>query len=148
MLIDGNFCTHLFIFYKNALGTRVLEHEDLFFSATWDIPETEWLERAIYYFNTARSKALAAGSLEPLAILVKDTNSYQVNWADRKEEPIVVEEVGTFRKAIWANGECDAHLEPPGFWKTAFDSDSLLNAILMLHQSIHPKYKVDQADRI
>jgi hypothetical protein len=126
----------------NSVGQRIINHEDYFFSETWDIPETEWLEKAVYILDKARLNATNAGYSEPLCLRVKDSNTYQVKLANGTEEKISVMEAGDTRTATGVRGTCDARLEPPGFWKTVPGSDDILAAVLMLHQAIHPKYKI------
>lgn len=145
-LIKGELCTHNFTFKANPISARNLHREPYYYSRIWDIPETEWLEKAIYYFDEARSASLATRVAEPVSILVKDHSNYEVKKADGSAETITVNEINDLRTATGPHGTCDAHLEPPGFWKTAPEADSMLAAILMLHQAIHPKYKIATAD--
>lgn len=147
MYIKGELCSPKFTFQMNPLSSRVLHREKYYFSKVWDIPETEWLEKAIYSLDEARSAALAVGAAEPISVTVKDPFSYEIKRVDGSTDTITVKETADLRTASWPHGTCDAHLSLFGLWKTAPEADSMLDAILMLHQAIHPKYKVAKSEQ-
>lgn len=145
--IKGELRAPKFTFEINPLSSRVLHREKYYFSKVWDIPETEWLEKAIYSFDQARSAALAVGSPEPISVTAKDQFTYEVQTVDGRTEIITVKERNDLRTATWPHGACDARLKPSGLWKTAPEADYMLAAILMLHQAIHPKYKIAKSEQ-
>jgi hypothetical protein len=148
MLIDGSLSTHQFTFHTNRLNTRVLEQEDRFYIKTSDVPETEWLERAIYSFDEARTAALASELPEPLSLCNKGPGSYELGFANGTTAQIEVVENKALRTATWSQGSCEAKLDQYGSWKTSADANPLLAGVLMLHQAINPKYKVEPAGQV
>lgn len=146
--INGELCTHQFTFHTNRLNTRVLEQEDRFYIKTSDVPETEWLERAIYSFDEARTAALACELPEPLSLCTKGPGSYELGFANGTTAQIEVVENKTLRTATWTHGSCEANLDQYGSWKTSADANPLLAGVLMLHQAINPKYKVEPAGQV
>lgn len=144
--IKGELCTHQFTFEANPICARVLLREDHYYSKVWDIPETEWLENAIYAFDAARTLVIEAGSSEPIYLIWQGGNTYQLERADGSTETITVVENNTSRIAKWIHGSCEANLDPYGRWKTSSDVHPILESVLMLHQAIHPKYKIATTD--
>lgn len=152
-VLDGSAVDYKFTYFINASGSRVLEHEDSFYSVTCDDPAAEWLERAILAFDRARLKARDEFQREPRGLVVDeestdDRHQYKiVSQSEFNEEidSVAVIEQNDTRTASWKFGTFMAKLEPPGLWVANDKSDSLLEAVLMLHQSIYPKYKVEQS---
>lgn len=147
--IDGREVSYKFTFFVNASGSRVLEHEDSFYSLTYDDPAAEWLEKSILAFDRARLKARADSRPEPRTLMVVSTegmHQYKVISQDESaeaEELITIAEKADTRIANWKFGNSKAKLEPPGLWIADTNADSLLEAVLMLHQAIYPKYKIE-----
>lgn len=140
--IDGENCEHRFDSYINELGSRIVQHEDSFYCKTWDIPETEWLEKSIYYLDIARSDSQNANVSEPVTLVAISDKTYQMTLADGSNEIFQIAEAGDRRKVSWGSETADAVLKR-GLWKLSPDTPPIAKAVLSLHQAKHPVYKIE-----
>lgn len=135
-------------------GQRSLDHEDAYYFLTYDDPEGNTIEKCIFRLDEARQQRLADKDNVkiPECIRIESLESngsfqYAVVFstpAGPTEHVVAVVENDNTRDCRWEFGSAQSCMDSKGFWQLPKDADPLLQAILVLHQAIYPKYKFDQ----
>lgn len=132
---------------------RSLTYEDAYYFVTYDDPEGNTVEKCIQRFDASRQQRKKASALIPECIRIEpafDSNVFKYvvvanSPGGQIEHLVSVSENDNTRTCKWEFGVTTATLDSKGIWTLAKDGDPLLQAILLLHQATHPKYKSDMA---
>lgn len=83
-------------------------------------------------------------NITPLKIVAEEPDLYRL-YGRTKDGDVCYSFPMSWNGSDWEFGSAKATLDSKGFWNTPKDADPLLQAILLLHQAIYPKYKFDQS---